>query len=50
MFSKDFENFRKKIKSNRNSELETTSVQFTELRYTADILIVNRSKTSQKNM
>ena len=50
MFSKHFENFRKKVKSNRSSELETTSAQFTELRYTTDILIVNRSKTSQKNM
>ena len=50
MFSKNSENFREKIKSNRNNGLETAGAQFTELQYTANILFVNRSKTSQKNM
>ena len=50
MFSKDFENFREKNKSNRNDGLKTARAQFTELQYTANILFVSRSKTSQKNM
>ena len=48
MFSKDSENFREKIKSNRDGGLETASALFTKLQYTANILFVNGSKTSQK--